>query len=450
MMSPFRWRFLLALLTPLALGPRDASAHAGLPETSSVAQRRNHPEDLFVGATFGAAISRDSGQTWRWVCPEAMGYGGWRPSAFLWQERGDLLAATGSALIRSRDGGCSWATHPFFATTWVTHLAEHPTDERILYVATGKPNTPNAVYRSEDGGETWRATALQRPDVAFSAVMVSGADPKRLYASGYDDTRLLLYRSDDEGATWTELHQPLAGYIWPYDLILLKVSTTQPGVLWARVSAQGVSYVLRSDDAGQTLKEVLRLDDVIIDAESSADDATVWVSTPVHLYRSRNGAAFETLTLPEGNACTRRVGDVLYGCGSAWVHEWSLARSTDEGSTWAPFMDLARIQGPHQCPAGTPTQQLCPSRWPALAEVLGAQVDFPTDGGTEPPPPPDAGSGGTDGGTPPGEEEPPKPPAKSDGCGASSGLLPSAALLFTRALLRRRAQAPSPSGRGRG
>lgn len=428
MTSPFRWRFLLALLLPLGLGPRDASAHAGLPETSNVAQRRNHPEDLFVGATFGAVISRDSGQTWRWICPEAMGYGGWRPNSFLWQEAGNLLAATGNAVIRSRDGGCSWAAHPFFATTWATHLAEHPTDERILYVATGKPNTPNAVYRSDDGGETWRATGLQRTDVAFSAVLVSGADPRRLYASGYSGTRLLLFRSDDAGDSWTELPQALPEYIRPYDLILLKASTSKPDTLWARVSAQGVSYVLRSDDGGQTLTEVLRLEDVIVDAESSADDSTVWVSTPVHLYRSQDGAPFETLTLPEGNACTRRVGDVLYGCGSVWVHEWSLARSTDLGSTWAPFMDLATIQGAHQCPAGTPTRQLCPSRWPALAEVLGAPVGAVPDGGTEPPPP-------VDGGTPE-----PAPPPKSDGCGASSGLVPSAVLLSTLALLRRKSR----------
>lgn len=428
MMSPFRWSFLLALLLPL--GAREASAHAGLPETSNVAQRRNHPEDLFVGATFGAVISRDSGETWRWICPEAMGYGGWRPSAFLWQERGDILAATGSALIRSRDGGCSWATHPFFTTTWVTHLAEHPTDERILYVATGKPTTPNGVFRSDDGGETWQATGLQRTDVAFSAVMVSGADPRRLYASGSDATRMLLFRSDDAGATWTEVHQPLAWLIRPYDLILLKVSTSRPEVLWARVSSQGVSYVLRSEDGGQTLTEVLRLDDVIVDAESSADDSTVWVSTPVHLYRSQQGAPFETLTLPEGNACTRRVGGLLYGCGSVWVHEWSLARSTDEGSTWAPFMDLANIQATHQCPAGTPTQQLCPSRWPALAEVLGAPVGSLPDAGTVEPP---------DAGTP----EIPKPPVKSDGCGASPGLAPTAVLLSILALLRRREQRKS-------
>jgi photosystem II stability/assembly factor-like uncharacterized protein len=369
-----------------------------------------------------------------------MGYGGWRPSAYLWQENGAILAATGNALLRSPDSGCSWSVHPFFASTWVTALAQHPTDERILYVTTGKYASANAVYRSDDGGETWRVTALQRPDVQFSAVLVSPADPRRVYVSGYSATQLLLYRSDDAGETWSEVAQPLPQLTRPYDLILLKASPATPDVLWARVSAQGLSYILRSDDGGQTLTQVLQLEDVVVDAECSADGRTLWVSTPVHMYRSRDGAAFELLPLPDGNACGLRVGDVLYGCGSAWVEGWSLARSHDEGTSWEPFLDFTKIQGVHQCPVCSPTQQKCPSLWPALAQVLGAPVYASTaDGGTQPP-----AVCGADGGTP--EPEVPVTPPKS-GCGTTSGLLPWAALLFTLPLLRR---TPSPSGRGRG
>ncbi len=429
MTHPFRWRLLLALL---AVGPVAAWAHGGLPETSNITVRRNHAEDLFVGTTFGAVISRDSGQTWRWICPEAMAYNGWRPLAFTWQEGGELLAATGSALIRSRDAGCTWAAHPFFASTWVAHLAEHPTNERILYVATGKPASPNAIYRSEDGGETWSVTGLRREGVIFTSVLVSPVDPQRLYASGYAGDAQLLYRSEDAGATWTEIPQPLAQYIRPYDLVLMKASPTSADVLWVRMSAtdkfQGFSYVLRSDDGGRTLTEVLKLEDVLVDAETSADGRTVWVSTPIHLYRSRNGEAFTTLTLPEGNACTKRVGDTLYGCGSAWVHTWALGRSTDEGTTWQPMMELSGIQGTHQCPAGTPTRQLCPSIWPSYAEVFGAPVPPP-----EPEPAPDAGT----------PDVPATPPA-SDGCGATSGVLPYAALLLALTPRRRRPTHPEP------
>ncbi len=258
-------------------------------------------------------------------------------------------------------------------------------------------------------------------------------DPRRLYASGYAGTRLLLFRSDDAGATWTELPQPLPQYIQPYDLILRKASPASADVLWVSMSATenntGFTYVLRSDDGGRTLTEVLKLADVLVDAETSADGRTVWVSTPVHLYRSRGGEAFTTLPLPEGNACTRREGNTLYGCGSAWVHTWAMGRSTDEGTTWQPMMELAHIQGTHQCPAGTPTRQICPSIWPSYAEVFGAPVPPP-----EPEPAPDAGT--------PDPEVPVKPPT-SDGCATTTGLLPAAALLLL-SLRRRKTPLPDP------
>lgn len=420
------WRLLLAVL---ALRAVPALAHAGLPETSNVTLRRGHPEHQLVGASFGAVISLDSGQSWQWICPEGMGVGAWRPNRYHWLAGGDLVAATGSALVHSKDQGCSWTTHPFFKDTWVTGLAVHPTDERLMYAATGKPTVANGLYRSEDGSETWTPVLAPTADARYSALHLSPADPRRLYASGLDAGGMFLMRSDDAGQTWTRLAQPLTQYTRPYDLILLKVSATSPDVLWAKVSAQGYTYVLVSRDGGATLTQVLELADVLVDLETSADGATVWAATPVNLYRLREGQAAETLTLPEGNACATRVGDTLYACGSSWVHDWALAKSQDEGTTWEPSFGLHQIQGAYSCPAGTPVQQQCPSRWPQLAELFGAPSY--NDGGVEPVP---------DAGTPE-----PEPPPKKDGCSAATGLVPAALVLLSLAALRPSRRRPSRS-----
>jgi photosystem II stability/assembly factor-like uncharacterized protein len=418
------WRLLLALL---ALRAAPALAHGGLPETSTLSVRRGSEAGFIAGATFGAVISRDQGQTWRWICPEGMGIGAWRPERYFWLAGGGLIAATGSALVRSSDGGCTWVSHPFFKDTWVTGLAVHPTDERILYAATGKPSVGNGIYRSDDGGETWTVVQPLSTDTRYSTLRIAPSDPRRLYASGQDPVGMFFSRSDDGGQTWTRLPQPLPQFQRPYDLILLLVSEASPEVLWARVSAQGLSYLLKSTDGGTTLTEAMNTADVIVGAEASADGRTVWVSTPVHMYRGREGETFSELPLPNGNACALRVGDVLYGCGSSWVHEWAMARSHNEGTTWEPIFNLNGIQGAHLCPAGTPVQQLCPSRWPQLAEILGAPTY--SDGGVEPAP--DAGP-----------SEPPDgsmPPDSLCGCGAATGFGP-AALLFLILTLGRRSR----------
>ncbi|HYO53636.1 WD40/YVTN/BNR-like repeat-containing protein [Archangium sp.] len=423
------WRLLLALLVLQSL---PVLAHGGLPETSNVTVRRGHDEDLLVGATFGAVVTRDHGQTWNWICPEAMGVGSWRPERYHWMQGGDIIAASGNALVRSRDGGCTWETHPFFKDKGATSLDKHPTDERFLYLATGKYASPNGVYRSDDGGETWVPTPLQREDVVFTALRVAPSDPRRLYVTGQTTSAPLLFRSDDGGQSWTELPQSLPQLTRPYDLFLMEVSEASPDVLWARVSAQGYSYVLKSEDGGATLSPVLKVADVIYGMEASADGRTVWVATPVRLYRSQNGKAFTVLPLPSGNSCARREGNVLYGCGSSWVHEWALARSSDEGTTWQPLFGLHDIQAPQLCPAGTPTRDVCTPLWPQLAQTLG--LSSAPDGGV--PPSPDAGT----------SEQPEQPPASPrDGCSAATGLVPSALLLFALALARQTRRRPDPN-----
>ncbi|NPC83547.1 hypothetical protein HPC49_35655, partial [Pyxidicoccus fallax] len=348
------WR----ILTLLALGSgATAHAHAGLPETSNVAMRRGHPEDFFVGATFGAVISRDSGQTWRWICPEAMGYAGWRPSEFLWREAGDIMAATGSALLRSPDGGCSWNTHPYFKDTWVSAVAAHPTDDRILYASTHKTNIANGVYRSGDGGETWEPTSLMRKGLKLFAVRVSPADPRRIYASGEgDEGKLLFFRSEDAGDTWAEIEHPLPALLRPYELVVTVADPVSADTVWVRVLAQGYTYLMRSDDGGRTLVQVYELDDQFINMDLSADGSTVWVGTLNYFFRGPRTGPLQKLGLPTGNACVLRDGETLYGCGSTWLHDWALARSRDQGTTWEPLFTLYGIKGTQHCPQGTPVQ----------------------------------------------------------------------------------------------
>jgi photosystem II stability/assembly factor-like uncharacterized protein len=347
-----------------------------------------------------------------------MGIGAWRPERYHWLSSGEIIAATGNALVSSKDGGCTWSIHPFFKETWATGLTVHPTDERLMYITTGKPYVANSIYRSEDGGETWKELVPVNSDTRYSTVRIAPSNPQRLYVSGQDLNGMFLMRSDDAGQTWTRLPQPFSQLQTPYDLVLMLVSPLSEDVLWAKVSAQGLSYFLKSTDGGATLTPQLEVPDVFIGAEASADGRTAWVATPVNIYRGREGEAFSALSLPNGNACALRVGSVLYGCGSSWVHEWALARSTDEGTTWEPIFGLTGIKGAHACTEGTPVQQACPTRWPQMAATLGAFGS--TDGGVTPAP--DAGTS-------------PPPPAKG-GCSTTAGLAPSALLLLALTLSR--------------
>ncbi|HEX8823981.1 MAG TPA: hypothetical protein VF794_28945 [Archangium sp.] len=428
-------------------------AHAGFPDTTHVTVRRDHPEDLFAGATFGAIISRDSGKNWNWICPQGMGYGGWFPESFLWQPNGDLLAATGNALIRSRDGGCTWEAHSYFSSQglWPVRLVSPASTPSRVWVVTSRSAAPNGLYRSDDGGDTFTAIAqLQRSDGGvYYGVQVAPSDTRRIYVTGQTPaTGLSLSRSDDEGATWTNIPHPFTEY-WgtssrPYDFVVLKVAPNDPDHLWARVTALGWTYVLESKDGGHTFQSIVRppgqtrdgLDEYIIGIEVSADGNTLWVATPTRLFRSRNGEPAVLLSLPTGNACVeRQPNNDLLVCGADREHNWILARTQDQGETYTPFLSLADIQPP-ACPAGTPVHSFCRSLWPQFAASIGADPTLPgdgTDGGTtEPDPEPDP----VDAGTSEEPVPPAPPPPKADGCSTTGGLVPAAWLLALTPLRR--------------
>lgn len=458
---------LWLMLVLLVLCAFPALAHEGFPDTTSATVRRDHPEDLIVGATFGALISRDTGKSWRWICTQSLGYGGWRPETYLWAANGDLMAVTGQAFIRSHDGGCTWQLHPYFVSQklWPIGLASPPATPSRLWVVTTRSDSSalNGIYRSDDGGETFQLAGLGSAAVSYTAVKFAPSDPRRLYVTANTADGPHLYRSDDEAATWEDIVPSLPTFERrPYDLYVLRVSETDPNRLWARISAVRNTapagtyyYVLESKDGGRTFTSVAYpsgaavpgFDEYLIGIEVSADGNTVWVATPTRFFRSNNGEPSVLMPLPDGNACVQREGAELLVCGADRVHGWVLASTMNGGDDYTPIFALKDVQPP-ACPAGTPTHDLCRPLWPSFASSIGADPTLPpdepasTDGGT---PSTDGGSTGPgttpDAGTP-GTDEPQTPPQKSCGCTSSEGWMPLAGLLALATFRRSRRHHP--------
>ena len=75
--------------------------------------------------------------------------------------------------------------------------------------------TNGGIFKSTDGGTTWRQLTKGLPIVVQANLAISPANPKRIYATvaGVDKPELLdqtrgtggVYRSDDEGESWTRI-----------------------------------------------------------------------------------------------------------------------------------------------------------------------------------------------------------------------------------------------------
>ena len=116
-----------------------------------------------------------------------------------------LGAHTG--LYRSEDGGRTWrkaalGTHH----ADIMAIAAHPADPAMLYVATHD----DGVLKTTDGGRTWKPASAGLNGVDVHGIAVDPAAPDKLHAV-VRDKGAGVYRTTDGGGTWVRVDDGPAG-----------------------------------------------------------------------------------------------------------------------------------------------------------------------------------------------------------------------------------------------
>jgi uncharacterized protein (TIGR03382 family) len=360
-----------------------AQADGRPPATNGVYFQPGDPHALYLRTSFGLMISHDDGCTMSWVCQQNIGYGGSFDPKYAIAADGAIYATSPSLGLRvSRDGGCSFTTHPSLpAASWTDALEVGPTDE--VWVVTATSGAPNNVYSSTDNGATFTARGMKSATIWWKSVKVARTDPKRVYVAGYEVAgkladggmapRAHVVRSDDDGAHWTE--SALADVkLGATPIVYINaVDPQNPDVLYitsANANPPAGDLVYRSSDGGQTWIEVLAtkapVRDIVV-----RDAQTVLVATQLGgLFQSTTaGTSFQAMSTPPQLACLGQRSDgTLIGCGANWQPDhMAVAKSADGGASWQKVWRFAEMYGPLQCPAGTPEHDVCGNQlWPSL------------------------------------------------------------------------------------
>jgi photosystem II stability/assembly factor-like uncharacterized protein len=178
--------------------------------------------------------------------------------------------AHGNGVYRSDDGGAHWRSIGLANTFQIGRILVHPADADTLYVAAlghaYGPNPERGVFRSRDGGRSWAKVLFRDVDTGAIDLAFRPGDPRVLYAALWQTRRPPwsvyppsngpgsgLFRSDDGGDTW----RPIAGNGFPEQpgRIGLAVAPSRPDRLYALVDApRGGLY--RSDDGGATWRQL--------------------------------------------------------------------------------------------------------------------------------------------------------------------------------------------------
>jgi photosystem II stability/assembly factor-like uncharacterized protein len=177
---------------------------------------------------------------------------------------GDLFKSSEErGVYRSQDGGKTWKRILFAnADAGVVDMTFDPNNSRILYASTWRiRRTPyslesggdgSALWKSTDGGDTWtnisKSEGLPKGTWGISGVTVSPVNSNRVFAIIENDNGG-VYRSDDAGKTWKKMNEDraLRQRAWYYSRIF--ADTKEEDVVYV----VNVSYH-RSKDGGKTFQ----------------------------------------------------------------------------------------------------------------------------------------------------------------------------------------------------
>ena len=176
----------------------------------------------------------------------------------------------GDGIYRSRDGGKNWEKRGLEGSEHISEIIVHPEDPNTLWVASQGPlwskGGERGVFKTTDGGETWNKTLGDEEWTGATDLMIDPRNPDRLYAATWQHHRTVagyigggpntaIYRSEDGGETWEELTQGLPE--GNMGKIGLAMSPQQPDVVYAAIELdRRKGKIFRSTNRGASWEEM--------------------------------------------------------------------------------------------------------------------------------------------------------------------------------------------------
>ncbi|HEY6064742.1 MAG TPA: hypothetical protein VIY96_01210, partial [Thermoanaerobaculia bacterium] len=165
-------------------------------------------------ATAGVFRSTDGGNTWIAV-NNGLSQVEVRALAVSAPAPATIFAATPAGVFRSTDAGATWLAPSGFASS-VRSVDVDPVNASVVYAGTEGVFTTSGVFKSTDGGATWEVKGLG-PD-GFPDSRVFSVLPTQYHENNGPVQKVLLagvglpmrglYRSLDGGDTWRAVGQP--------------------------------------------------------------------------------------------------------------------------------------------------------------------------------------------------------------------------------------------------
>ena len=229
------------------------AAGGGVWKTTDGGSNWKNSSDKYFGGTIGAVAVAPS--------DESVLYAGEGENTM----RGNVAEGLGG-IWRSDDAGRTWRNLGLKEGRHIIRIVIHPRDPNTVWAAVVGhlfgPNEERGVYKTTDGGKTWKKTLYVNDQTGCSDLVMEPGNPAVFYAgmwrvkrtpysmeSGGDGSG--LYKSTDGGETWSAItgNKGLPKGVW--GIVGVAVAPSNSDKLYAIIeNKEGGLYV--SNDAGET------------------------------------------------------------------------------------------------------------------------------------------------------------------------------------------------------
>jgi photosystem II stability/assembly factor-like uncharacterized protein len=191
----------------------------------------SEPMTMYVASSTGGIFrTRDNGITWEPVFEREPVHSVGDIAIFqpnpniIWVGTGERAnrqsVSWGDGIYKTTDAGKTWTNVGLRTSKHIGRIVTHPSNPDIVWVAAQGsvwgPGGDRGLYKTSDGGKTWRRTLHIDEDTGATDVAIDTQDPNILYAATYQRRRTAfgfdgggagsgLHKSTDGGETWTRL-----------------------------------------------------------------------------------------------------------------------------------------------------------------------------------------------------------------------------------------------------